>query len=80
MRHAGSDVDCLRGKIGILAKLTVDEGGPRFRRWKPMPSREGSPPIAPAGKSDRNYAEAADAAAARPWSRPAPVCRPMTAA
>jgi hypothetical protein len=53
MRHAGSEVESLRGKIGILAKLAVEDrpnGGkpPRFVRRRPMPNRaEGLPPIAP---------------------------------
>src|SRR5262245_42451497 len=52
MRHVGSEVESLRGKIGILAQLAVEDrpsGGkpPRFVRHKPMPNRaEGSPPIA----------------------------------
>ena len=52
MRHAGSEVETLRGKIGILAKLAVEDrpsGGkpPRFVRHRPMPNRaEGSSPIA----------------------------------
>ncbi len=48
MRHAGSSTDALRTKVGIAAKLTVAEGDrglPRFRVWKPMPLREGSPPV-----------------------------------
>jgi len=52
MRHAGSEVESLRGKIGILAKLAVEgrpSGGkpPRFVRHRPMQDgAEGSPPIA----------------------------------
>jgi hypothetical protein len=48
MRHAGSPTDALRTKVGIAAKLTVaegDRGVPRFRSWKPMQLREGSPPV-----------------------------------
>jgi hypothetical protein len=48
MRHAGSATDALRTKVGIAAKLTVaegDRGAPRFRSWKPMRLREGSPPV-----------------------------------
>jgi hypothetical protein len=47
MRHAGSDVNSLRGKVGVAARLTVAEGerdAPRFRCWKPLHFREGSPP------------------------------------
>lgn len=42
MRYAGSDVDCLTSKLGVAARLTVDESAPRLRSWKAMPSREGS--------------------------------------
>jgi hypothetical protein len=48
LRHAGSEVDSLRGKVGLIAKLTVAEGergAPRFRSWKAPPLREGSPPV-----------------------------------
>jgi hypothetical protein len=51
MRHADSDTDCLRGKIGLLARLSVEDrpsGGkpPRFVPYRPMPDRaEGSPPM-----------------------------------
>ena len=37
MRPVGSATDCLRGTIGVAAKLTVDDsdrGGIRFRPWK----------------------------------------------
>ena len=50
-RHADSETESLRGKIGILARLTVEDrpaGGkpPRFIRHRPMPNRaEGSPPV-----------------------------------
>ena len=40
MRHAGSDHDALRGQLGALAKLTVQDGqdgAPRLRRWRPSP-------------------------------------------
>ena len=55
------DVLCLSVRsIGEGAALTVAEGSqdtPRFRRWKPMPCREGSLGIArqaPAATGDRN--------------------------
>jgi hypothetical protein len=44
MRHAGSSVDALRAKIGVAAKLTVDESGgqrPRFRTWTAPETRAG---------------------------------------
>ena len=54
MRHAGSDVDALRGKVGLLARLTIEESahGPVFRsfrdarrvRWRPRPSRRARNP------------------------------------
>lgn len=45
MRHEGSDVDSLRGKLGVAATLTVDESNtPRFRKWKTFSLREGHSP------------------------------------
>ena len=41
LRHAGSDTDCLRGKVGILAKLTVkqpDRGRIHLARYVPLVS------------------------------------------
>ena len=61
-RHAGSDVEAVRGKICVLAGLTVEDrpsGGksPRFVRFRPMPNRaEGSTPIA---QINQFFAEAA---------------------
>jgi len=47
MRHAGIEVESLRGKIGILAGLTVEDdhlGRPKFRRWRgPRGDGAGSP-------------------------------------
>lgn len=46
MRHTGTETNSLQGKVGVAAKLMATEGereGPRFRRWMPPPSREGSP-------------------------------------
>ena len=37
MRHAGSQVDALKAKLGAAAKLTIKEDGPRFERWTPNP-------------------------------------------
>ena len=37
MRHAGSDVDALTAKLGVAARLTVDEGRTNFRAWKARP-------------------------------------------
>jgi hypothetical protein len=48
MRHHGNDVDAVRGKVGILAKLTVverDRGGIQLERWNPISSSAGSPPM-----------------------------------
>src|SRR5262245_48510829 len=70
MRHAGSEVEGLRGKIGILARLAVEDrpsGGkpPRFIRHRPMPNQaEGSPPIA-----------WGEVAAALPWTEAAEQCQ-----
>ena len=37
LKHIGSEVESLRGRIGAAAKLTVDEDStPRFKRWKPF--------------------------------------------
>jgi len=44
---ACSDVNSLRSKVGVAAKLAAAEGdrdAPRFRRWKALHFREGSPP------------------------------------
>ena len=45
MRHAGSDVDSLRGKIGIIAKLTVreTETNDEAHRLEGLPKPRGSP-------------------------------------
>jgi hypothetical protein len=46
MRHAGSDVMALRGRLGIAAGLTVDEyNGTRFAPWKPFLGLAGSSAI-----------------------------------
>jgi hypothetical protein len=36
MRHAGSDHDALSAKLGVAAKLTVDEAHTRFHKWQPF--------------------------------------------
>jgi hypothetical protein len=38
-----------------------DRGTPRFRRWKPMPLREGSPPARQIEKSDQDAGRTAEA-------------------
>ena len=53
MYHHGSPDLALKGRIGLVARLTVEEGvkdGPYFRRWKAFHSPDGSPKIG--GKSD----------------------------
>ena len=62
LRHAGSNTDCLRGKLGILARLAVREGNeaPRFAAWKPHPCRAVGAPIASAENSDLRFGEAAE--------------------
>jgi hypothetical protein len=50
MRHVGSDIEALRGKLGILAKLAVEDdrlGRPNFRRWRGPRSDGAGSPIAP---------------------------------
>jgi len=34
MRHQGSETVCLRARIGVAAKLIVNQDGPRFARWR----------------------------------------------
>jgi len=49
-RHAESDTDCLSAKIGVAAKLTVDEhNGTRLALWKPLPRSAVASGIAPNG-------------------------------
>ena len=47
MKHLGEADYALRGKLGAVAKLTVEEGnrGPRFVRWKAHPRAALSPPV-----------------------------------
>lgn len=46
MRWLGSEIDCLTARIGVAAKLTVDEhNGTRFAKWKALPRSAGSPPV-----------------------------------
>lgn len=48
LRHAGSDVNAMTGKLGLVAKLAVREGNteqPRFSPWKPYPSRAVASPV-----------------------------------
>jgi hypothetical protein len=50
MRHAGSNIDAMRAKLGIAAKSTVEDdrlGRPNFRRWRGLRSAGGGSPIAP---------------------------------
>jgi hypothetical protein len=55
MRHAGRDAIAMTAKLMVAAKLTVNERGPYFERWRPMPLEarqpsEGSRIIALAGE------------------------------
>jgi hypothetical protein len=34
MRHTGSNADALSAKLGVAARLTVNETKPAFERWK----------------------------------------------
>jgi hypothetical protein len=48
MRHRGEPDFALRGKLGQVAKVTVEnctDGTPRLRRWKPSPYSAVSPPV-----------------------------------
>ena len=47
MRNDGSTVDALIAKVGVAAKLTVEEGDrvPQVRRWKPSPHADVTPPM-----------------------------------
>ena len=48
MRHAGADHDALRGRLGTLARLTVEDGRdgvPRLRPWKAPPRVGQTPPM-----------------------------------
>ena len=49
LRHAGSDTDSLRGRLGTAASLTVEETGygPQLRRWKPISTLAVTSGIAP---------------------------------
>ena len=58
LRHAASDTDSLRAKLGAAASLTVEETdyGPKLRRWKPMPALAVTPRIAPGGRAANTLA------------------------
>jgi hypothetical protein len=49
LRHAGSDTESLRARLGTAASLTVEETGygPQLRRWKPISTLAVAPRIAP---------------------------------
>jgi hypothetical protein len=49
MRHAGSRTECLRASLGAASAQTVEETpyGPKFRRWKAIPTLAVAPRIAP---------------------------------
>lgn len=49
LRHAGSDTDSLRARLGTAASLTVEETGygPQLRRWKPISTLAVTSGIAP---------------------------------
>jgi hypothetical protein len=62
MRHAGSDLEALRGKLGILAKLSVEDdrlGRPKFRRWRDTRSDGAASPIAQPGNPELSILEGA---------------------
>jgi hypothetical protein len=69
LRHADSDIDCLRATIGVAAKLTVrdrDRDGIRFESWNAGPAPRGSPPIAPPATAATRHRADRDGV----WGRP----------
>jgi len=59
MRHAGSDGDALRSKIGAAARLMVREDarrGPELVPYRAIPSADVAPPIAPKDKASTTLA------------------------
>src|SRR5262249_44705977 len=55
MRHRGSEVDALRGKVGVAARLTVkepDRGRAHFARYVPFSPSPVKPPMRRNGKFD----------------------------
>jgi hypothetical protein len=38
MRHFGNTTDTLKAKLGVAARLSVDEGRTGFRRWSRTPA------------------------------------------
>ncbi len=48
LRYSGSEVDCLRARLGMAASLSVEETdyGPKLRGWKPMRTLSVTPSIA----------------------------------
>jgi hypothetical protein len=59
LRHAGSDTDCLRARLGTVASLTVEETpyGPKVRRWKPISTLAVAPRIAPRKRAATTLAD-----------------------
>ena len=53
LRHAGSDMDCLKARLGTAASMSVEETvyGPKLRRWKPIPALAVTPRIASAERA-----------------------------
>jgi hypothetical protein len=46
LRHFGNTTDILKAKLGVAARLSVDEGRTTFRRWTPHPrSQDGQNPL-----------------------------------
>ena len=46
LRHFGNTTDTLKAKLVVAARLSVDEGRTRFRRWTPHPrSQDGQNPL-----------------------------------
>jgi hypothetical protein len=65
MRHAGSEIDSLRGKVGVAAKLTVkepDRGRAHFARYVPRLSSPVAPYVAKNQKCDAGVVPAGNLA------------------
>jgi hypothetical protein len=62
MRHAGSEVDALRARLGVAARLTVreDRGAPEFVRYRAFALDDVRPGTAVNGSAGTLPAEAAE--------------------
>jgi hypothetical protein len=63
MRHAGSATECLRARLGVAARLTVEtneQGRPVFRPWRGPRTRGAAPQVAYSQNSNLLIMEAAE--------------------